>query len=89
MRRFHGRNYGQWWVGDNATRHDYLYAREELEPWSDRLVDLAATPHEREVFAFFNNHRRGQAPRNAELFESMLREKLPAAAIRPLPGAGS
>jgi uncharacterized protein YecE (DUF72 family) len=74
--RFHGRNYQEWWKGDNAARYDYLYTAEELEPWADRLVDLASQPEVKEVFAFFNNHARGQAVRNAELFEAMLATRL-------------
>ena len=74
--RFHGRNYDQWWRGDNATRYNYLYSAEELTPWTDRIVDLASHPEVREVFAYFNNHRAGNAVRNAEMFETMLREKL-------------
>lgn len=74
--RFHGRNYAQWWKGDNATRYDYLYSAEELAPWTNRIIDLAADPNVREVYAYFNNHRAGNAVRNAEMFETMLREKL-------------
>ena len=80
--RFHGRNYAQWWNGDNVTRYDYLYSAEELGPWADRLVELASQPGVREVFGFFNNHRRGQAARNAQLFEHMLAEHFPPEAIR-------
>lgn len=75
--RFHGRNYEQWWKGDNTTRYDYLYSPDELAPWVDRLIDLAANPDVREVLAFFNNHRRGQAVRNAEMFEEMVTARLP------------
>lgn len=85
--RFHGRSYRTWWKGTNATRYDYLYTAEELAPWADRLVDLAADPGVREVFAFFNNHARGQAVRNAEMLEAMLAERLPADVIRRAPGA--
>jgi uncharacterized protein YecE (DUF72 family) len=74
--RFHGRNYEKWWSGDNATRYEYLYSPEELVPWTDRIIDLAANPEVREVYAYFNNHRRGSAARNAEMLEEMLREKL-------------
>jgi uncharacterized protein YecE (DUF72 family) len=74
--RFHGRNYEQWWSGDNATRYEYLYSQEELTPWTDRIIDLAAQPKVREVYAYFNNHRRGNAARNAEMLEELLREKL-------------
>ncbi|MBV8600640.1 MAG: DUF72 domain-containing protein [Candidatus Eremiobacteraeota bacterium] len=74
--RFHGRNYAQWWKGDNATRYDYLYSTEELVPWVERVIDLAAQPDVREVYAYFNNHRAGNAVRNAETFEAMLAAKL-------------
>jgi uncharacterized protein YecE (DUF72 family) len=85
--RFHGRNYQQWWKGDNATRFDYLYTREELEPWVDRLVDIAAAPRVREVLAFFNNHRRGQAARNAEMLEAMVATRFPPETILRAPEA--
>jgi uncharacterized protein YecE (DUF72 family) len=77
--RFHGRNYKTWWKGDNVTRFDYEYNRDELGPWADRLLEIATNPDVREVFDFFNNHRRGQAARNARMFEEMLRERFPAA----------
>jgi uncharacterized protein YecE (DUF72 family) len=80
--RFHGRNYEQWWKGDNVTRYDYLYTAEELGPWADRLVDLASHREVKEVLAFFNNHRRGQAARNAKMFEAMLATRFPRDAIR-------
>jgi uncharacterized protein YecE (DUF72 family) len=77
--RFHGRNYKTWWKGDNVTRYDYDYAPDELGPWADRLIEIATNPDVREVFGFFNNHRRGQAARNAQTFEAMLRRRFPAA----------
>ena len=80
--RFHGRNYEQWWKGDNVTRYDHLYTKGELETWADRMVDLASHDDVKEVLAFFNNHRRGQAARNAKMFEAMLATRFPAAAIR-------
>jgi uncharacterized protein YecE (DUF72 family) len=79
--RFHGRNYQYWWKGDNVTRYDYLYRTEELEPWVDRLIDIADAPKVREVLAFFNNHRRGQAARNAELFEAMIETRFPKGTV--------
>ncbi len=79
--RFHGRNYQQWWKGDNVTRYDYLYTAEELGPWADRLTDLASHRDVKEVLAFFNNHRRGQAARNAQMFEAMLATRFPRESI--------
>ncbi len=80
--RFHGRNYEQWWKGDNVSRYDYLYTEDELGQWVERLVDLASHRDVREVLAFFNNHRRGNAARNAQTFEAMLAARFPRAAIR-------
>jgi uncharacterized protein YecE (DUF72 family) len=83
--RFHGRNYQQWWKGDNTTRFDYLYPAEELEPWVARLIDIAAAPRVREVLTFFNNHRRGQAARNAEMFEAMVATRFPPGTVLRTP----
>ncbi|MBV9270432.1 MAG: DUF72 domain-containing protein [Candidatus Eremiobacteraeota bacterium] len=71
--RFHGRNYQQWWKGDNETRYDYSYSTKELEPWVDRVGDLEAEV--KETLAFFNNHRRGQSVENAEMFTAMLQTR--------------
>jgi uncharacterized protein YecE (DUF72 family) len=73
--RFHGRNYKQWWRPPSpAERYDYLYTPEELEPWTERVIDMAVqTP---QTFAFFNNHRFGQAARNAQTFARMLLARL-------------
>jgi len=72
--RFHGRNARMWWKHEHRDeRYDYLYSIEELEPWAGRVAELAADANVREVYAFFNNHRRGQAPRNAEQFAALLR----------------
>ncbi len=75
--RFHGRNAATWWRGTNETRYDYLYSPQELLPWVDRIIDMCANPDVKEVFAYFNNHRRGQAVRNAEMFIDMLSERSP------------
>jgi uncharacterized protein YecE (DUF72 family) len=80
--RFHGRNYKTWWKGTNVTRYDYEYTADELGRWADRLIEIATNPDVREVFAFFNNHRRGQAARNAQQFEAMLRSRFPGAVAR-------
>jgi uncharacterized protein YecE (DUF72 family) len=70
--RFHGRNAAQWWTGDNTTRYDYDYKAEELEPWTDRIAEIDEQVEA--TYAFFNNHARGNAARNAEMFVDMLRE---------------
>ena len=45
------------------------------------VADIAADPGVREIYAYFNNHARGQAVRNAEMFEDMLREAFPPEAV--------
>jgi len=69
--RFHGRNEQKWWSGDNTSRYDYLYSREHLEFFADSLADTPAT----RLFAAFNNHRKAQAVRNAQLFLQLLDQK--------------
>jgi uncharacterized protein YecE (DUF72 family) len=61
--RFHGRNARDWWTGDSETRYRYLYSPEEI----NELADRVKTAGEKGVmlFAFFNNHWQGYAPRNA------------------------
>lgn len=83
--RFHGRNYNRWWSGDNVTRYDYLYSAQELEPWTQRVTDVELEV--KQTLAFFNNHRRGQAVVNAEMFEDMLRVQFGEQADGMLPPA--
>ncbi|MFC1968379.1 DUF72 domain-containing protein [Chloroflexota bacterium] len=61
--RFHGRNAEMWWKGDSQTRYKYLYSPEEISELSDRVK--TATGHTALLFALFNNHWQGYAPRNA------------------------
>ena len=61
--RFHGRNREDWWTGDSETRYKYLYSGEEIRELADRA--MPAFEQTRLAFAFFNNHWRGYAPRNA------------------------
>jgi uncharacterized protein YecE (DUF72 family) len=61
--RFHGRNKETWWSGNAETRYKYLYSDEELKELADRVN--AAADKTRLLFAFFNNHWQGYAPRNA------------------------
>lgn len=79
--RFHGRNARQWWTGTNVTRYDYSYTMDELAPWADRVLDVAAQTQQ--TFAFFNNHARGRAARNAQMFERLLSDRAAKAVARP------
>ena len=69
--RFHGRNALGWRAGKMATQFDYDYSDGELQKWMDerlrRLLETAQTGA-----LFFNNHVRGQAPRNARRLLELL-----------------
>ncbi|MEO6912811.1 MAG: DUF72 domain-containing protein [Candidatus Baltobacteraceae bacterium] len=71
--RLHGRNRAQWWTGDNVTRYEYTYAPEELEPWGTRIAEI--DEQTQTTYAFFNNHARGGAARNAEMLLALLEER--------------
>lgn len=61
--RFHGRNAETWWKGDAETRYKYLYSEDEI----NELAEKVRTTSQKTslTFAFFNNHWRAYAPRNA------------------------
>jgi len=69
--RFHGRNALGWRSNKMATQFDYDYSDDELTAWMDqrlrRLIEDAKTG-----VLFFNNHVRGQAPRNARRLLELL-----------------
>jgi uncharacterized protein YecE (DUF72 family) len=68
--RFHGRNCGNWWKGDNVTRYDYLYNDEELQQWAPRIMKMAESAQV--ILIVFNNHSKGQAIQNARRLKEML-----------------
>lgn len=73
--RLHGRNYEDWFreeAGRDA-RYDYLYERAELEPWVERIRQLAEGGLTEDVYVVTNNHYRGQAVANAVMLASMIR----------------
>lgn len=73
--RLHGRNY-QNWFRENAgveERYDYLYSPEELEPWIDRIKEVAKQT--RETYVITNNHFRGQAVINALEVKAVIEEE--------------
>ena len=61
--RYHGRNVETWWNGNNETRYKYLYSDQEIAALSQTV--RKANQQVRRVFAFFNNHWKAYAPRNA------------------------
>lgn len=63
--RFHGRNREKWRQHETAEeRYDYLYSEAELQPFAEKVREIAAAG-ESKIVIFFNNHVRGQAPANA------------------------
>lgn len=75
--RLHGRNYDDWFRDDAGrdARYDYLYSREELEPWVARIRELAEGGTVDDVYIVTNNHFRGQAVANAIMLAAMIRKK--------------
>ena len=72
--RVHGRNYRDWFRKDAGrdARYDYLYTEGELEPWAERVRQLAESPRAPDVYVVTNNHFRGQAAANAKMLEAMV-----------------
>lgn len=71
--RFHGRNAAKWWTHDHPwERYDYLYSDCQLAKWKPRLDSM--TTDARIVFAFFNNHYRGQAVQNAQMLKTFWKD---------------
>ena len=68
--RFHGRNKGAWWGSDGGARYDYLYSDKELEASAERIRQILVKADR--VIIYFNNHRRGQAVKNAETLRKIL-----------------
>jgi uncharacterized protein YecE (DUF72 family) len=73
--RLHGRRYDTWFSDDPEApmheRYNYLYSREELTPWAERIRNVAA--HTRTTFVITNNHYLGKAVVNALELLSMLK----------------
>lgn len=79
--RLHGRNYQNWFreEANVLERYDYLYAPQELEPWVNRIKEVAAKA--KQTFVITNNHARGQSLVNAfEILARLEEEKVPGPA---------
>ena len=61
--RFHGCNYEDWRHGNVETRYRYLYSETEIDELAGRIKQAAGQATL--LFAFFNNHWQGYAPKNA------------------------
>jgi len=63
--RLHGRNYQNWFreEANVLERYDYLYSNDELDPWVERITQVADKA--KQTFVITNNHARGQSLVNA------------------------
>ena len=70
--RLHGRNAANWFAEGLPPfeRYNYLYGEAELREWAERLSRLATRAQT--VYAFANNHYRGQGVANALELRAML-----------------
>lgn len=66
--RLHGRREGSWWSGDAASRYEYRYHKGQLQHFARRL----ASGMRPKSYIVFNNHRYGEAARNARQIEELL-----------------
>lgn len=72
--RLHGRNYENWFrdQAESHERYDYLYTKEELQGWLDRIHEVARQAQE--TYVITNNHYVGQAPANAAMLRKLYGE---------------
>jgi uncharacterized protein YecE (DUF72 family) len=68
--RLHGRNKEAWWGSDATAKFDYSYNDGELEAWGGRLGTMGESAQK--ILAYFNNHARGQAAKNAQTLEKII-----------------
>ena len=73
--RLHGRNYEHWFTPNERPeeRYDYYYSLKELEPWAERIKNIAAGGEE--IYVITNNHFRGKAVANALQLISLVRNR--------------
>jgi uncharacterized protein YecE (DUF72 family) len=70
--RLHGRNYEHWFTSNEhpEDRYNYLYSIEELQPWAERVANIARSAEV--VFVITNNHYQGKGVANALQLISIL-----------------
>jgi uncharacterized protein YecE (DUF72 family) len=79
--RLHGRNYQNWFreEANVVERYDYLYSRDELDPWISRIKEVSDKA--RQTFVITNNHARGQSLVNAfEILAQLEEARVPGPA---------
>lgn len=72
--RFHGRNAAGWRTGNMQKKFDHDYTDDALTAWIDGWITPMAEQARNGVL-FFNNHVRGQAPRNARRMIELLTQR--------------
>jgi len=72
--RFHGRNAKNWWHGTVEERYDYLYTKDELSEWLDKIRELRKKTSK--SYLFFNNCHLGYAIKNAQMMGELLNKEL-------------
>jgi uncharacterized protein YecE (DUF72 family) len=74
--RLHGRNAANWWTHDEAEdRYDYLYSKEELQPFADAA--RRAKKFNKRVLMYLNNHFSAKAVANAAVLKHELDQLVP------------
>ncbi|MCL5006485.1 MAG: DUF72 domain-containing protein [Acidobacteria bacterium] len=73
--RLHGRNYEHWFAANERPeeRYDYYYSVEELQPWAERIRNIAAGADA--TYVITNNHFRGKAVANALQLITLIRNR--------------
>ncbi len=71
--RLHGRNSGGWRSGNMQKQFDYDYSEPELRELG-RMVEDSLMPEAETGAVFFNNHVRGQAPKNCLRLNAILND---------------
>ena len=71
--RLHGRRFEKWWRHEHRNeRYDYLYTREELQPYAVRLKSVLDNKAIQRAYIFFNNHPGAKAVANAVMMRAEL-----------------
>jgi len=71
--RFHGRQFTKWWRHEHRNeRYDYLYTREEIQPYVLRLKSILENKDIQRAYIFFNNHPGAKAVANAVMMRAEL-----------------
>jgi uncharacterized protein YecE (DUF72 family) len=87
--RLHGRNAAQWWKHEKSEdRYDYLYSKEELEPFADAAE--TASREVKKAYLYANNHFSAKSVANAAMLKQQLKQPLegsyPEAFVERYPG---